>query len=133
MIDRRHIEQVLKLNGLNPNSPDDKIKSLLISARWHEDDVETALVVLRENPKNRKQHIDSVHKIYSSNQKLSPDTLNALLGMDVEVASVTQAHRTELRQAYRRQIFTIGLAATFLTTVVFTLVMWIMKIGFFHS
>lgn len=120
MIDRKHIEDILKLNGVQPGAPDQQIKELLIRARWHEDDVETALVVLRENPKDKKQKIDAVHKIIHSNAKLAPETLSAILGIDVEVNEVVERHRKSLQNAYRRQVLSLAavsilFAAAFLT------------------
>lgn len=120
MIDRKHIEDILKLNGVQPGAPDQQIKELLIRARWHEDDVETALVVLRENPKDKKQKIDAVHKIIHSNDKLAPETLSAILGIDVEVNEVVERHRKSLQNAYRRQVLSLAavsilLAVAFLT------------------
>lgn len=117
MIDRKHIEQILKLNGLEPSAPDQKIKELLIRARWHEDDVETALVVLREDPNSKDGKIDAVHKIMHSNAKLAPETLSALLGIDVEVGDVVQKHQRQLQESYHKQILSIVVVSILLAVV----------------
>lgn len=133
MIDRRHIEQILKLNGLTPDSPDEEIKSLLISARWHEDDVETALVVLREDVKDKTQHIDTLHRVFRSDQGLNPDTLNAILGIDVEVQSVTSEHRKSLERSYKRQLLSIAIISVVFSAAFLVALMWFAKVGFFHE
>lgn len=123
MIDRKHIEQILRLNGIESDAPDQQIKELLIRARWHEDDVETALVVLREDPKTKTDKIDAVHKVMHSNTKLAPDTLNALLGIDVEVHDVVQKHRKALQDSYYKQIFSIAVVSILLAAVILSTMM----------
>ena len=107
MIDRTHIEKILKLNGLGPESPDEEIKQLLISARWHENDVETALVILRKNPHENTHKIGGVQDVLRTEAKIAPETLNALLGIDVEVNKVTEHHHAALERVYYKQILTL--------------------------
>ena len=133
MIDRKHIEKFLELNGLSPDAPDEEIKSLLLSARWHNDDVETALVVLREHPKTKRQHIDSMYNITSSDKKISPDTLNALLGIDVNVHSVTEEHHRSLDRAYRAQLFTLAGFSVLAAAAFVLFVMWYTRVGIFAA
>lgn len=123
MIDRQHIENLLRMNGLEPTAPDEEIKEILIRARWHEDDVETALVILREDPKSKSSHVDTLHNIFNTNEKLAPDTLNAILGIDVEVNDVIERHRKTMQATYNKQIISlivvsVLLAAAFLIMVV---------------
>lgn len=133
MLDRNHVERFLELNGVSAAAPDEEIRSLLISARWHQDDVEAALVVLREDQKKHTQRIDSVHKVFQSSQRLNPETLSSLLGIDIELSSVVSEHKQELESAYRSQIISIALVSVALS-ILFTLgAMWIMQIGFFYD
>lgn len=133
MIDRKHIEQFLSVNGMTPDSPDEEIRSLLISARWHHHDVETALVVLREDPKTRKQRIDTVHRVFNAEQRLNPETISSLLGMDVEVDSVVADHRKDLRRRYLSQIYSIVILSVVASFVFLFALMWFMQVGVFHE
>jgi hypothetical protein len=133
MIEKRHVEQILRINGLATDSSDDDIKSILIGARWHEDDVETALVVLRENTESKVQHIDSFHNVYHSSAQLNPETLSAILGIDVEVESITNSRRNELIHAYKMQIFGIAVFSVLLALSSMLFIMWYMKVGVFFS
>lgn len=133
MIDRKHIESFLTINGLPADAPDEEIRSLLISARWHENDVETALVVLREDPQKHHQHIDSVHKVFHSDQRIKPETLNALLGIDIELNQVSQEHHKEMTRAYRLQMLSMILFSLFLGATALMFAMWYLKVGVFHS
>lgn len=123
MIDRSHIEKILKLNGLGPESPDEEIKQLLISARWHENDVETALIILRKNPNENTYKIGGVQDVLRTEAKIAPETLNAILGIDVEVNNVTEQHHAALERTYYKQIltliaFSVLFASLFLLSVV---------------
>lgn len=87
MIDKRNIEAFLKVNGIPPTAKDEEIRSVLISARWNQNEVDTALMVLRENTKNQKSHVDTLHKIFNSDDRLSSAEISSLLGIDVHLSS----------------------------------------------
>jgi len=135
MIDRNQIAKILRLNGINIEAPAEEIKSILISAKWHEDDVETALTVLREDPDDHEEHVETVHKVFRSDEKLSPETISALLGVDVEMSSSD----IELHHKRAKGQLTAGLAihilmiSLVLSTVFIFGSMWLLKVGFFHQ
>lgn len=134
MLDRSHIEQMLKLNGVEASAPEEEIKSVLISARWHENDVETALLVLRENKESHKTHVDSLHKVFRSDENLKPETISALLGIDVDILpdEVTSSiHRK--RRASASQMMQIGLVSLSVSVIFVVASMWYLEMGFFHA
>jgi len=135
MIDRAQVARILKLNGIDISAPADEIKSILLSANWREDDVETALTVLREDPVDHKEHVETLHKIFRSDDKLSPETISGLLGIDVDVST----QEINLRRKHARGELTAGLAIHILliSLVLSSLFifgsMWLMKVGLFHE
>lgn len=133
MINRNHVEQFLRLNGLSSDAPETEIRSLLLSARWHQDDVETALVVLREDPNTHVQQVDSMHRVFTSDDKINPETLSALLGVDVQVNSVSAQHQDMMRRHYHTQLISIGILSFFGALVFLVGAMWFLKVGFFHE
>lgn len=133
MLQKNHIEKFLQLNGLAPDSPDDEIRSLLISARWHENDIDAALVVLRENPKNQLPYVKAVHKTFRGNQKLSPDAINSLLGLSVEVKEIATDHHVKLQGRYRMQVLSIIVLSIIAAAAVLVAAMWFMEAGIFHE
>ena len=133
MIDRRHIEQILRMNGLDHEASDDEIKSLLISARWHHDDVETALVVLREDPKTHQRHLDAVHRVFNTDDRLAPETISALLGIDVEVNNVSEVHQKSLQRGYYSQLISMVFVSIVLAGIFLVGAMWYLKMGFFYN
>lgn len=135
MIDREQVAQILRLNGIDISAPADEIKSILLSAKWHEDDVETALTVLREDPNDKKEHVETLHRVFRSDEKLKPETISALLGVDVEIS----ANERELRRKHAKGQLTAGLAmhilliSLVLSTIFIFGSMWLLKVGIFHQ
>ena len=133
MIDREHIERVLKINGLAPTSPDEEIRSVLVSAKWHKDDVETALTVLRENVKTHQTRTDTLHNVFLTDERLSPEAIESLLGIDVEISS---KDLKSLGHSRRRinvwQALTIGGYALVAAVAFMMLIMYWQQIGIFH-
>ncbi len=93
MIERQFIEKLLTANGVDPSAPDEEIKSVLISAKWNRDDVDTAIMVLRENLSTHEQRIASVKHVFHSDERLKPETITSLLGIAMEVPPPEEAVR----------------------------------------
>ncbi len=85
MIEKRHIESVLRANGVPPSAKDEEIRSVLLSARWNENEVDTALMVLKENTVNKETHIDTLHKVFHTDERLSASDISKLLGIEVQI------------------------------------------------
>ena len=86
MFQRTHIEKFLEINGVAPSAPDDQIKSVLLSAQWHKEDVEAAILVLRENPEDHVTRVDSLHKVFRTDERMKPETISALLGIEMDLS-----------------------------------------------
>lgn len=133
MIDRRHIEKILRINGLPATAEDEEIRSVLISARWEESDIETALTVLRENLNTGAEHVDTLHNVFNSDTRLSPESIQSLLGIEVEMNSRQLASFKDSKQSVSFwQIFSIIIYATILAFSSILMVMYIQNFGFFH-
>lgn len=85
MIEKRNIEAFLRINGIPPTAKDEEIRSVLISARWNKNEVDTALMVLKENIKNQTTHVDTLHKVFNSDNRLTSAEISSLLGIDVDI------------------------------------------------
>jgi len=102
MINKKQVETVLRANGIAPSAQDEEIRSLLLSAKWSKDEVDTALMVLKENTVTKETHIDTLHKVFHSDQRLSPEEITSLLGIDVpytseDVNNIHEAHSNHER------------------------------------
>lgn len=121
MLDRGHIERVLRLNGLEPNAPDEEIKDLLVNARWREDDVDAAIIILRSDPRSQNSNTYHIQDALLTERKLAPEMLNSLLGIDVEVNNVAERHRSALKRTYHIQLISLVLFSI-LAALVFLLI-----------
>lgn len=114
MIEKRSIETFLRVNGIPPTAKDEEIRSVLISARWNENEVDTALMVLKENVTNQQTHVDTLHKVFNSDDRLNAAEISSLLGIDVELSNDDvgdlESKRKRLDQVHT--IITIVLAIT---------------------
>tara|TARA_B100000745_G_C20147241_1_gene393414 strand:+ start:997 stop:1419 length:423 start_codon:yes stop_codon:yes gene_type:complete len=132
MIDRSVVEHLLTANGVDPSAPDEEIKSLLISAKWHASDVETALMVLRENSSTHKRRVDSLHKVMRSDENLDPQTISALLGIDVDIKQTNVPTGKTYNQMTVKQMTVVALVALTLALTFVITAMWYMEMGIFH-
>lgn len=98
MIEKRNVEAFLKVNGIPPTAKDEEIRSVLLSARWNNNEVDTALMVLKENVKSNETHVDTLHKVFNTDDRLSSSEISKLLGIDVslsdrEVGDINKKHQ----------------------------------------
>jgi len=130
---REQIESVLKINGVEPTSPDEKIRSVLLSARYSKDEVDTAIMVLRENTKTNKTRVDGLHKIFRSNEGLQPDEISQLLGIEVNLTNRIEGDDSApARGLSSGQNIIIWVLSFAIAILGLTFYMYIYKIGIFH-
>ncbi len=131
MLDKRHIESILKINGLANSSPDEEIRSMLLSARFNNDEVETALMVLRENTKTNQTHVDGLHKVFRSDQTLKPSEISQLLGIHVDIATPME-RRSAARRYTLLHVFLLWSTSIIIALTAVMLYMYYQDIGVFH-
>ncbi len=132
MLEKAVIERLLITNGVDPNGPDEEIKSVLFSAKWHEDDIETALLVLRENTETHQKRVDSLHKVFRTDDKLSPETISALLGIDVDIPVERDSRRAKKSSASAKEMMNITFISLTLSVIFALTAMWYLKMGPFY-
>ncbi|MCA9361230.1 hypothetical protein KC845_01590 [Candidatus Kaiserbacteria bacterium] len=133
MLDRTHVEKMLRLNGVSPTAPDEEIKSVLISASWHLDDVKTAIMVLRENTESKESRVDTFNKVFRKDEHLKPEMVSSLLGieMNIDPESVETRRKNKgvlnIYEVVRLVVFSVVLS---MLAILFA--MWYFQVGFFH-
>jgi len=134
MIDKNQIENLLRANGIAPSAKDEEIRSLLLSAKWTENDVDTALMVLKENTTTKITHIDTLHKVFHSDQRLSPTEITDLLGIS------TTLNDFDLKESQnnqsKHQTLSVMIAVILSLLIAVTSIGYVMykeKAGFFHE
>jgi hypothetical protein len=131
MLDSRQIEAILQVNGVSPTSPDETIRSILLSAKYTNDEVETAITILRENKSTNVSRLDGLHKVFRSDVILKPEEISALLGIEVELSEVSmKVHRTQGLTNF--QIFLYACITIVLSLLGLLFAMYISQSGPFH-
>ena len=131
MIKRDQIESILKINGVQPTSPDEEIRSVLLSARYSKDEVDTAIMVLRENTKTNKTRVDGLHKVFRSDEALAPEEISQLLGIEIDLSDRMQ-NRGNARDFSQLQFVMVWVLSALLAIVGLLFYMYIYKVGVFH-
>lgn len=131
MINREQIESILKVNGVSPAAPDEQIRSVLLSARYDHDEVDTAIMVLRENVKTNKTRVDGLHKIFRTDQALKPEEISQLLGIEVEIAEeVVPQSKGQIISSLQYMMIWVMSVALAVTSIL--LYMYIHRVGIFY-
>ena len=131
MINRTQIESLLKINGVPKTSPDEEIRSVLLSARYSNDEVDTAIMVLREDTRTNKTRVDGLHKIFRTDQALKPEEISQLLGIQVDLSNLPdrQEKTGTMSGAYFVFIWLLSIIVALDGVLVY---MYMYKIGVFH-
>jgi len=131
MIKRSQIENILKVNGVSPTSPDDQIRSVLLSARFDKDEVDTAIMVLRENKDTKQVRVDGLHKVFRTDEALQPKEISELLGIEVDASTF---YRPEANSGAIAgiQYVTVWLFSVFFAVATVLAIMYMNEVGPFH-
>lgn len=131
MIQREHIESILKINGVAPGSPDEQIRSVLLSARYSKDEVDTAIMVLRENVVTNKTRVDGLHKIFRSSEALNSKEISQLLGIEVDITDRI-AERNKANTVTGVQFAFVWILSVLAAVLGVLTYMYLHKVGLFH-
>lgn len=132
MIKRHHIEKVLKINGISPTSPDEQIRSVLLSARYDKDEIDAAIMVLREDKITKQQRVDGLHKVFRSDEGLTPKEISQLLGIEVNATAFYNPKSKQARTMAGIQYLTVWLFSVFFATAGVLIYMYTTQVGPFH-
>ena len=98
MLEKQNIEAFLRVNGIASTAKDEEIRSVLLSARWDHDEVDTALMVLKENVRDQTTHVDTLHKVFNTDKRLSAAEISSLLGITVNIENSSSASVATIRR-----------------------------------
>jgi hypothetical protein len=134
MIARSHIESILKANGLPPTAPDDEIRGLLLSARWDNNDVESALLILKGSDTTGSTQVDTMHRVFHTDGHLTPKDISSLLGVDITLTEEQfKADPNKHKKSQLPQILMIGILALAIVFASLGFLMYQSRDGIFHE
>lgn len=131
MISREQIESILKINGMSAAAPDEHIRSVLLSARYNKDEVDTAMMILREDQVTKQTRVDGIHKIFRSDDTLKPKEISKLLGIEVDASQFVQVDQKYRNYAALQYIVVWFFSVVFAVTGIL-LYMYMNQVGLFH-
>lgn len=131
MITRNQVETILKINGVPPTSADEQIRSILLSARYSNDEVDTALMILREDVKTKQTRVDGLHKVFRTGDALRSDEISSLLGIEISVEDKIE-DRNKKKQISFVQYIVVWIFSVVLAVSGVLFYMYLHKIGVFH-
>lgn len=132
MLQRQQIESILKINGVSSTSPDEEIRSVLLSARFNDDEIDTAILVLKENKKTNISRVDGLHKIFRTGEALHPSKISSLLGIEVNIVELSDKKVVEAKKMALVQGVVITIVALSLASFGVFIAMFVYKVGIFH-
>ncbi len=134
MIAKKDIETILKINGVSPTAADEEIRSVLMSAKYDNDEINTAIMVLRENSSTHVTRVSSLHKIFTSDSSLKPSEISSLLGINVDIEELKfRRSRSQGRDLTKIQMLIIVTITIILALSGTFFAMYYNKVGIFHA
>jgi hypothetical protein len=131
MITRKQVETILKINGVPASSADEQIRSILLSARYSNDEVDTALMILREDVNTKQTRVDGLHKVFRTGDALRSDEISNLLGIDISIEDKIE-ERKKKKQISFTQYIVVWVSSVLLAVSGILFYMYLHKIGVFH-
>jgi hypothetical protein len=132
MVDKKHIESILKINGLAPTAPDEQIRSVLLSARFNMDEVDAALLVLRENTKTSATRVDGLHRVFRSDQILKAQEVSELLGIEMQITETVEMSGIHTPRYTILHVLTLWLISGIVAITAVMFYMYTHNTGVFH-
>jgi len=132
MVNKKHIETILKINGLADGAPDEEIRSVLLSARFHEAEIDTALMVLRENTVTNKTRVDGLHKVFRTDEGLEAKEIAELLGIEVNIKDRHQSSGGNSPLYNIVSTIVLWVASALVAAVAMLYYMYTHNVGVFH-
>lgn len=134
MIERSHIESILKANGVPFTANDDDIRGLLLSARWDNTDVESALHILKRTGSDGTPQVDSIHRVFHTDGHLTPHDISTILGVDVSLSSQDiSGNQNKRRMSFVPHMVVAGILALTVVIVGLGYMMYQSQNGIFHE
>jgi len=128
---RQQIDMLLQAHGINPTSPAEKVRSVLLSAHFSDDEINSVLLVLHENTTTKQAHLQDAQRVFRSDKRLSPAEISNLLGIDVDIKQIETDHK-RISQVSHTQFLIIVILAIGLAVAALTFFMYSTQVGFFH-
>ena len=131
-MERKHLEELLRVNGLAPDAPEEDIRSVLLGASLNDHEITAALMTLRDKGDSVVLQESGSRKLFRSGEALQPGEISQLLGVNVVVKEVIFAEFTTDRMTTFYRFMILWLVSVLLAAIALSVYMYMHKIGLFH-
>ena len=131
MLQKTHIQSILKINGINQDSTEEEVRAVLSSASYTEDEINAAVSMLKsgvEEPSLSK--LDGLHKVFRSSDTLKPSEISDLLSIEVGVNELNTTRTSRATDLNEPIVFTF--ATVLISAVGLIVAMYIYNIDILH-
>lgn len=134
MLDRKHIERVLKINGVMPTAQDEEIRSVLLNAHYRDDEVTAALTLLHTSGDAAPEIApNSLNTIMRSDRNLNAKEISKLLGIDIVLpTAASRSTKVSERTLSLGHHIVIWSLAVLIAALGIGLSMYALEFGLFH-
>ncbi len=130
-MNRNQLRTILKINGLSEDASDDEIRAVLVHARYSENEIESALVILQEAGELPNPQTVGLHSVMYTGNTLRANEVVSLLGVDMNVDLPISFRSKHARIETFDGLLIIG-GAILLATLGVVLYMYLFQVGFFY-
>ncbi len=123
---------LLRINGIADGASDKDIKAVLTDARYTNDEIESALFLLKQKGEEVEIRTDGLQKVFYTDKHLAPSEVSGLLGVNIDVSDVFQPKKILTRELSLQQMVTIIVVASLLGVIGVAYFMFTNNIGIFH-
>jgi hypothetical protein len=133
-MNKKHIERVLKINGVSSTASDDEIRSVLSSARYRDEEIAQALTILHgAQESTNNDRTDGLHRVFRTDTVLSSAEVSKLLGIDIKVSTIDPKLKRSIQRALSPSEHILIVLLSFMLAVGGVLfAMRVMEFGVFH-
>lgn len=134
MVDRLHIQRILRLNGVSEIASPEEIKMVLLKAGLSLRDLDTVALFSENIVTNNEIATGGVQTLFKTDNALNPEHISSLLGIRVQVSKIQleKEYSVVSKAVFALQVLcTVTFTFLFATAGVIAL-LWYTKTGFFH-
>lgn len=130
-MNKKEIETILKINGFDNSTPEDQIKTVLLSARYSADEVDAAIIMLKRSPDTGAETVSGLHKVFYADKRLRPSEISSLLGVDLDLETPI-SRRSRRSTLSILQFILVWFFSVFFAVSGILFYMYLNEIGLFH-
>ena len=124
---------LLKINGVERNAPDSEIRSVLKDARYTNDEIDSALFVLKQRIEDTNEiRTDGLQKVFYTDGHLMPSEVSNLLGVDFDASHIFKPRKILTRTLTTGQMTSIIIISILIGVIAVMYYMFANGIGVFH-